>query len=245
MAQATFILNNLPTVIQCDRKEKMKKFIDKYSSKLGEDISSLFFLYNGKMLNDTLTFDESANSMDKEAGKMSILVQYKNDDKDNINIKSQNKYSSNIILKDEIMNIINNLKNEINELKKNQIPKGAILMWSGDVVPNGFALCDGKNGTPNLVNRFIIGSGGNYKTGTTGGNEKIKLNIDQLPPHNHIFYAKYIRKSGNHDSVYVIPGGCDDYNYSGGKNYSTNNAGRGKEIDILPPYYSLAYIMKI
>ena len=55
----------------------MKTFIDKYSSKLGEDIFSLFFLYNGKMLNENLTFDESANAIDKETGKMSILVQLK------------------------------------------------------------------------------------------------------------------------------------------------------------------------
>ena len=60
-------------------------------------------------------------------------------------------------------------------------------MWSGTNIPSGYALCDGKNGTPNLVNKFIIGSGGNYKIGETGGNEKIKLSVNQLPPHNHNF----------------------------------------------------------
>ena len=60
-------------------------------------------------------------------------------------------------------------------------------MWSGTNIPSGYALCDGKNGTPILVNKFIIGSGGNYKIGETGGNEKIKLSVNQLPPHNHNF----------------------------------------------------------
>lgn len=60
-------------------------------------------------------------------------------------------------------------------------------MWSGTNIPSGYALCDGKNGTPNLVNKFIIGSGGNYKIVETGGNEKIKLSVNQLPPHNHNF----------------------------------------------------------
>ena len=90
---------------------------------------------------------------------------------------------------DELNSIADNLKNEINILKQNQIPKGGIIMWSGNNVPSGFALCDGKNGTPNLVNKFIIGSGGNYKLGAIGGNEKIKLNVNQLPPHNHSFTA--------------------------------------------------------
>ena len=153
---------------------------------------------------------------------------------------------SDIINKNSELNkTINELRNEVITLKKNQIPKGSIIMWSGTNIPSGYALCDGKNGTPNLVNKFIIGSGGNYKIGETGGNEKIKLSVNQLPPHNHNFSAKYIRKSGNDDSVYVIPAGCDDWNYSGSKIYTTNTVGNGDYIDIKPPFYALAYIMKL
>lgn len=37
---------------------------------------------------------------------------------------------------------------------------GTILIYSGplDNIPNGFALCDGTNNTPNLTNKFIIGA---------------------------------------------------------------------------------------
>ena len=37
---------------------------------------------------------------------------------------------------------------------------GTILIYSGDVdkIPKGWALCDGNNDTPDLRNRFIIGS---------------------------------------------------------------------------------------
>lgn len=51
------------------------------------------------------------------------------------------------------------------------IPAGGIIMWSGAVntIPNGWALCDGNNGTPDLRNRFIVGSGSNYSVGATGG----------------------------------------------------------------------------
>lgn len=40
------------------------------------------------------------------------------------------------------------------------IPSGAIMMWSGSAsaIPSGFVLCNGSNGTPNLVDKFIVGS---------------------------------------------------------------------------------------
>lgn len=51
------------------------------------------------------------------------------------------------------------------------VPNGAIIMWSGTVatIPNGFLLCDGTNGTPDLRNRFVIGAGDTYAVGATGG----------------------------------------------------------------------------
>ena len=40
------------------------------------------------------------------------------------------------------------------------MPKGGIIMWSGKVsdIPQGWALCDGTKGTPDLRSRFIIGA---------------------------------------------------------------------------------------
>ena len=51
------------------------------------------------------------------------------------------------------------------------VPNGAIIMWSGTVatIPDGFSLCDGSNGTPDLRNRFVIGAGDTYAVGATGG----------------------------------------------------------------------------
>jgi hypothetical protein len=51
------------------------------------------------------------------------------------------------------------------------IPTGVILMWSGSIasIPTGWFLCDGNNGTPNLLNRFIVGAGATYAVNATGG----------------------------------------------------------------------------
>ncbi|KTL59539.1 hypothetical protein AA106_16825 [Photorhabdus laumondii subsp. laumondii] len=51
---------------------------------------------------------------------------------------------------------------------KTVLPKGMIVMFSGSSAPTGWALCDGTQGTPNLIDRFIIG-GKNDEVGKTGG----------------------------------------------------------------------------
>jgi hypothetical protein len=49
------------------------------------------------------------------------------------------------------------------------IPVGGIILWSGSIasIPTGWALCNGSNGTPNLMDKFIIGAGNSYNVGNT------------------------------------------------------------------------------
>ena len=71
------------------------------------------------------------------------------------------------------------------------IPSGVIVMWSGTYgnIPGGWALCDGTNGTPNLLSSFIFGvSASPYTAGqinTTGGASTVTLTTTQLPAHTH------------------------------------------------------------
>jgi microcystin-dependent protein len=79
------------------------------------------------------------------------------------------------------------------------IPCGGIVMWTGSVIPSGWALCDGSsvNGfqTPDLRERFIVGAGGNnpgvpgtgYAVGNTAGVDQVTLTSSQsgLPSHSH------------------------------------------------------------
>lgn len=41
------------------------------------------------------------------------------------------------------------------------IPIGGIIGWGGGAIPYGYCLCDGSNGSPNLVGRFIKGGNTN------------------------------------------------------------------------------------
>lgn len=50
------------------------------------------------------------------------------------------------------------------------LPSGVIMMWSGasSAIPSGFVLCNGKNGTPNLLDKFVVGDAVAGLTGSIG-----------------------------------------------------------------------------
>ncbi len=92
------------------------------------------------------------------------------------------------------------------------VPKGAIIMWSGVIDPNGFPevdgvpdtrwhICDGEAGTPDLRDRFIVGAGATYAAGDTGGVSEVTLTVDQLPGHGHSFSGT-TSTDGSHSHTY-------------------------------------------
>lgn len=71
------------------------------------------------------------------------------------------------------------------------IPIGTIIMYNGqNDIPPGWAICDGYNGTPNLINRFIKGGTGVEYVDPEGvimenGINKFKIEERHLPYHTH------------------------------------------------------------
>lgn len=125
------------------------------------------------------------------------------------------------------------------------LPSGIIVIWSGSTnnVPVGWALCDGTNGTPDLRDRFVLGSGTKHSVGEKGGAEEVTLTVAQMPGHSHgiadgdvpvMYYS-------DHGSVmtYEAP-------YPSLKNptYNSTSVGENNPHNNMPPYYTLAYIMK-
>lgn len=137
------------------------------------------------------------------------------------------------------------------------VPSGAIMMWSGQIanIPSGWYLCDGNNGTPDLRNRFIVGAGSSYGVGATGGAASVTLTTDQIPAHTH-------GSAGGHSHSYqsVSPTGASG-NYAGdyGRHIASlpasstgvagghthSSVGGGNSHENRPPYYALAFIMKV
>ena len=143
----------------------------------------------------------------------------------------------------EIKNInekITNIKTNITALQ-DAMPVGSIIMFNGkaEEIPSGWAICDGKNGTPNLLDRFILAS---TYCGGTGGQSQITLSVSQLPPHKHRVAKCWYGKSDNADDRQVVR--WDD-SVSTNDQILTEETGFGLPINIMPPYYRLIYIMKV
>ena len=122
------------------------------------------------------------------------------------------------------------------------VPRGVIVMWSGTTAPDGWHICDGEDGTPNLTGKFVVGQcfqdADFIDIGAVGGAKRVSLTLEQMPVHNHTYTAPLI--DGDH------PGGSSGYNRPNGKNQGiTGSAGESQTHENLPPYYVLAYIMKI
>ena len=138
------------------------------------------------------------------------------------------------------------------------IPIGGIIMWSGSIasIPTGWALCNGNNGTPNLTDRFVIGSGNSYSVAATGGSKDAIVvshthtgSTDTAGSHTHTYQDRI--------NTGVTEGNVNGNN-AGGSDVTRTTAAAGSHshtitIDSsgssgtnanLPPYYALAFIMR-
>ena len=137
----------------------------------------------------------------------------------------------------------------------NLLTSGMIFAWSGTVVPIGWVVCDGSNGTPDLRGKFILGQGQglnltNRSLGDIGGRSTIKLSIKEMPNHSHTFnqpgdtiqrndWNDIVDWGGNH------PQGAKPSFKGSTPNSGSTSVGGNSSFDNLPPFYFLVYIMKL
>jgi microcystin-dependent protein len=132
------------------------------------------------------------------------------------------------------------------------IPANIVIMWSGAIldIPAGWFLCDGQNGTPNLVNRFVVGAGNSYNLDATGGNKDAivvahthSISYGSVGSHSHtVNYGPSgngTKNRGDRTSVVLV----SDTQGSHSHTVTINNAGSSGTDKNMPPYYALAYIM--
>lgn len=149
------------------------------------------------------------------------------------------------------------------------LPPGSIIVWTSKDIPNGWAICDGTNGTPDLRDRFIVGAGNTYTLNATGGENTVTLTDNQVGNHYHAFGY---HNNDNNGTFLSTGGSLKNYPLASGTqgaywNGNDGGADHGKPTDNLnlitslgvstvststpsahenrPPYYSVYYIMKI
>lgn len=134
----------------------------------------------------------------------------------------------------------------------------------------GWQICNTYNNTPDLRDKFIVGAGSSYKTGDQGGAVSVTLNTAQIPQHNHSGYTGGSAPYLNYQGVYykskgvskglMYNNGVDDPNgnrpnllttrgfpeiqvQNHGHSIATDGGGQAHENR--PPYYALAFIMRL
>jgi microcystin-dependent protein len=166
---------------------------------------------------------------------------------------------------------INNLQlvDENGNMGYIQFPTGIMVIWKGTsyTIPQGWALCDGTLGTPDLRGKFVIGVNpqanknalfSNKEVGTSGGSINTTITNRNIPNHVHSFNDSFM--SANNATV--TPGLNSNYTnnkWPGNGDIDHDNSptaflsktelsssnSNSVLIDLIPTYYSLCYIMKL
>ena len=133
-----------------------------------------------------------------------------------------------------------------------QIPNGVIFAWDAIVrdkdgtltgesrsVPDGWRVCNGENGTPDLTDRFLMGAASLSVAGETGG----EANIKESGVHTHSGTTGVTRGP---DHGISCSGKC-----SGGRtaahshSFDIGKSAKHSHGSNLPPYYKIIYICKV
>lgn len=67
-------------------------------------------------------------------------------------------------------------------------PIGTIIAWENLAIPSGWVICDGNNGTPNLISQFILGAAADGEVRATGGastHTHTNPNTGSVAAHDH------------------------------------------------------------
>jgi len=137
-------------------------------------------------------------------------------------------------------------------------PIGSIVMVDYATPPNGWAVCNGENGTVNLVDRFVYGTENNTDLLATGGSEThthTAKTTGSAGEHNHTLNVTINQSSGSGSITELGSGGVEtapaphthnalsltlDTQTAHTHTYPETNA-----ANHLPPYVYLHYIQRI
>ena len=135
------------------------------------------------------------------------------------------------------------------------LPVGSIILWTSGTIPDGWQVCDGTNGTPNLINKFVRGASQDSQVGNSDGEAAhghTNTDLDSAGSHGHsgvthstttsattkilVFDQITAAKSHTHGSVYRALDTYAAHVHTVGDTDDTNN---------LPPYKDYIFIMRM
>lgn len=159
---------------------------------------------------------------------------------------------------------------------ESSIKEGTISLWVGNTadIPDGWVVCDGNNGSPDLLNDYV-NSPSDYSSGAgaTGGSSSKTLSTSQIPSHNQDPVS--VDSAGNHNHTFPdtdngqtssntfgdycnipessvdsvnVETDTDGTSTNGAHSHSSStlaDTGSANSINMNPSYTEVAYIYKV
>lgn len=97
-------------------------------------------------------------------------------------------------LKQEILDMIPT-NEEISRLAA--LPRGSIIVWTSKDIPNGWVICDGTNGTPDMRDKFIVGASNNRDINVIGGASTTSISLEGLDHYHGVGHNTNLRTEGS------------------------------------------------
>ena len=141
--------------------------------------------------------------------------------------------------------ILEGLSGLLQQLQSSLLPSGAIVWFTNrTTAPSGWAICNGTNGTPNLIGGYPLGA-------TSGIGSTVEAGLPNITggamhqENSQQAYGAFFNRAGGSGS------GLGAYDWSGGYNQgfgfdaSRSNAIYGRSNTVTPPSVKLLPCMKL
>lgn len=140
------------------------------------------------------------------------------------------------------------------------VPEGIIEIWTGTIadIPEGWELCDGLDGRPNLLDKFVRGVPDDLTVpGNLGGLINITLTLAEMALHSHNITEtphSHSSSQGTTDASNAgiseggsgnFPTGFQFFTRLTPVNANIGNTGGGTSHNNMPPFFEVAYIIKV
>jgi hypothetical protein len=140
------------------------------------------------------------------------------------------------------------------------LPIGTIIAWENAAIPSGWAVCDGQDGRPNLIGKFVRGASSDGQVRATGGAEDHShTNPDtaKRATHNHGGSKSLSIGSGSGSTSGTVGSGDNSAtpghgHGSGSAGISISDAGAHSHtvpdtstVGHIPPYITRVFIQRV
>lgn len=142
---------------------------------------------------------------------------------------------------------ISELLNSINTKIQNALlPSGAIVWFKRQTAPTGWTICDGTNGTPNLIGRYPLGATSDIGSTVEAGLPNITGSVDRVRAYGTSYcHGAFYPATGINGNGYVHDWHTDSGGGVVGFDARRSSSVYGNSTTVTPPSVKLLPCMKL